>query len=281
MKYSLKIIDSKVKTGFWQKENSEQVLFNKWTKLLATKNNDLIVFDNKELCLIDSNGNALWENSLSCPGIPNNGYISDDCLLLTTHSEDYHAWGFLGPAILIDLKKGIIIKELKGSHGMALSKGRFLLGIEGYDFFDTWLYDSTGNLIQQWRSCGHYVVGDNDVIRVIEQDRSRPTQAHVVRLNVDGSIEKGYKLKTSSASIPVTRTNGDIIFENSGELLIIDLNLKEVCKLKLMNISEENSWRFHSRISLHEKTVTVHILERLDETSSNYQTHEWVVELTK
>ena len=138
MNYSLKIIDSKITTGFWQQDKCEKLLFNKWTKLLARKNNDLIVAHNKELCFIDANGNTLWKNSLICPGIPNNAYVSDDYLLVTTHSEDYHAWGFLGPAILIDLKKGIIIKELKGSHGTVLSEGGFLLGLEGYDVFDTW-----------------------------------------------------------------------------------------------------------------------------------------------
>lgn len=264
MNYTFKIIDSKIKKGFWQKDESKQLLFNKWTKLLGRKNNDLIVSRNKELCLIDSDGNSLWENSLTCPGIPNNAYISDDRLLITTNSSDYHAWGFLGPAILIDLTKGLIITELRGSHGIALSKGRFLLGLEGYDVFDTWLYDSNGNLLQQWRSYGHYVLGNNDIIRVIEQDRNSLTSGSVVKLKLDGRIEKGQKLKTCSASNPITLNNEDIIFENLGELIIVDMDLREVGKLQFKSISEKDSWRFHSRIALNQETLIINILERLE-----------------
>lgn len=279
MRYSFTIIYSKIKPGFWQSDVSEQLLFNKWTKLLARRNDDLIVSNQKELCLIDAKGNSLWEKSLTCPGIPNSACVSDDCLLVTSNSEDYHAWGVLGPAMLIDLTKGIIITGLRGSHGSALSNGRFLLGLEGYGVFNTWLYDSNGSMLQQWRSYGHYVVGDNDFIRVVEQDRRGPTNARVVKLKLDGSIEKGYKLKTCSASNPISLNNGDIIFENSGALIIVDLDLKEVCKLQLMNVTEENSWRFHSRLSLNQDILTVDILERLEEPSRGYQTHEWLIEL--
>ncbi len=280
LKYSFKIIDSKINTGFWQKHESKQLLFNKWTKLLGRKNTNLIVADDKELGLIDCNGNLLWKNALTCPGIPNNAYVSDDRLLVTTNSEDYHAWGNLGPAILIDLTNGLIIKELKGSSGVALSNGKFLLGLEGYDVFDTWLYDSNGDLVQRWKSYGHYVVKGDDNIRVIEQDRAMPTGATVVKLKLDGSIEKGPKLKTCSTSNPITLNNGDIIFENSGELTIIDLDLREVAKLQLKSISEKESWRFHSKISLNQNTLNVCILERSEEPPIVYQTFEWLIELT-
>jgi hypothetical protein len=185
----------------------------------------------------------------------------------------------LGPAILIDLSEGIIIKELTGKNGAALSNGNFLLGLEGYDVFDTWLYDSNGKLVQQWRSYGHYAIGSNDDIRIVEQDRSTPTNACVVKLKLDGRIEKGLKLKTCSASNPIILNNEDIIFENSGELIIVNLNLEVVARLQLKSISEKDSWRFHSNISLNEESLTVKILERLPEPSRDYQTHKWLIAL--
>lgn len=279
MKYSFKIKDSIIKNGFWQKDESPHLLFNKWTKLLERNNSDLIVANNKELCLIDSQGNSLWKDVLNCPGVPNNAWVSDGRLLVTTNSEDYHAWGHLGPSILVDLTKGVIITELRGRHGEALSNGKFLLGLEGYDVFDTWLYDSDGRLVQQWNSYGHYVVGDNDEIRVIEQDRKMPTSAKVVKLKPDGRIEKGPELKACFASNPISLDNGDVIFENSGELRIVDPDLTEVAKLQLKNISEGESWRFHSRISSNENMFKVCILERSAEPPIEYQIHEWLIEL--
>ncbi len=278
MNYSLRIIESKItnESYTWEKLPSGP---NNWGKLLGAKNENFIVANKKELALVDVNGNSIWKKPISCPGTPNNVWISDNRLLVTTSSDEYHAWGYLGPAILVDLDEGTIISEIKGSQGEALTNGRFLIGLEGYDVFDTWMYGANGELIQQWKSYGHYIIGENNDIRVIEQDRKNPTNAHVVRLKFDGTIQKGVKLNTPSASKPITCSNGDIIFINSGKLKVVDLALNEKLELLLLKIPKSESWRYISKIQFQENNLKAEIFERTKEPPIEYQKHEWLIDI--
>jgi len=278
MSYSLKIIETKISNEGYT-GNKFFSGPNNCGKLLVAQNDKFIVSNKKELTLVDSCGNSVWEQNINCPGIPNNAWISGNRLLVTTNSEHYHAWGHLGPAVLIDLDKGIVLKELRGAQGAALSNGEFLLGLEGYDVFDTWMYDANGNVIKQWRSYGHYIIGEKNDIRIVEQDRNEPTNAYVVRLKLDGTIQKGVKLETSYASKPIVFTNGDIAFINSGKLKIIDseLNLKQ--ELQLLKIDKSDSWRCIPKIRFHESKLKVEIFERTKELPVQYQKHEWLIEL--
>lgn len=275
--YSLKIIGSKI--------TNESYIGNKpvpgpknWEKLLAVQNENLIVSNKKELALVDVHGKPVWKKSITCPGTPNDAWVSGNRLLVTTNTDHYHAWGHLGPAMLIDLDKGLIIKEFRGSQGEALSNGQFLLGLEGYEVFDTWMYGAKGELIKQWRSYGHYIIGKQNDIRVIEQDRRDPTNAHVVRLKQDGTIEKGTKLETSFASKPIVFNNGDIVFVNLGKLKIVDLGLNLKQELQLLKISKSEAWRYISKIRFHEGKLNVEIFERTIEPPIQYQKHEWLIE---
>lgn len=49
--------------------------------------------------------------------------------------------GLPRPALLLDLADGAVVAELRGSRGAPLGDGRLLLGLEGYDVFDTWEHD--------------------------------------------------------------------------------------------------------------------------------------------
>ena len=119
-------------------------------------------------------------------GVPKAVHASGDRFLVLTSSLEYHAWGFLGPALLLRRNDGSKLAELRGERGAGLGGGRFLLGLEGYDVFDTWLHDRDGGLLQQWRSYGHYTVDPDGTVRVIECDRTHPTRSRVVRLVPDG-----------------------------------------------------------------------------------------------
>ena len=278
MNYTFDILDYKIFAGsehylkYLRDEKGETLLSNNKYKLLVSS---------KVLTLYHAGGELVWDKPVICPGIPNDVLISENRLLITTNSEDYHAWGHLGPAIILDLETGNLIKEIKGSHGKALSGGRFIIGLEGYDVFDTWLYNEKGEMIQQWRSCGHYVIGQNDDIIVIEQDRITPTNSHVVRLCLDGKIERGSKLRTNSASNPIQLPNGDIIFDNSGILRVLDKSLTEVSNVKLLEISERNAWMYYSRNKYDTNNFFVYIMERSDGKKHpiEYKTHLWKIKI--
>ncbi|CAL2104424.1 conserved protein of unknown function [Tenacibaculum sp. 190130A14a] len=275
MKYSFKIIDYTITKGFWENKKSE-ILFEQWKILKKIDDERFIVLKDKSVHFVDLKGNGIWKNSIKCSGIPNCAKISKDRLILTTNSENYHSWGHLEPVILIDLNNGTIIKELKGRKAETLNNGNFLLGLEGYDIFNTWLYDKNGRLLDEWRSYGNYLIIDQDVF-VIEDDRNNPTRAYVSKLCPNGKIENGKKLKTSSSSNPLLLSDGNFIFENSGELNIISPDLREIENFKLLNYAERESWRFFSKISKEENILTVSILERSNEPPIDYKTHKWKI----
>lgn len=278
MNYSLKIIESKITSESYSGNNFTPGP-NNWEKLLVAQNENLIVSNKKELALVDVHGNSIWKKNINCPGMPNNAWISGDRLLVTTNSEHYHAWGHLGPALLIDLEKGTIINELRGSQGEALANGEFLLGLEGYDVFDTWMYDGNGKVMKQWRSYGHYIIGEKNDIRVVEQDRTHPTHAHVVRLNPDETIQRGAKLDTSFASKPIVFNNGDIVFINSGKIKIVDLELNLKQEWELLKIDKSESWRYIPKIRFFESNLKIEIFERTKELPIQYHKYEWLIEL--
>lgn len=275
MKYSFKIIDYTITKGFGENKKTE-ILFEKWKVLKKIDDDRFIIFKDKTVSFVDSKGNKIWKNSIKCNGIPNDAKISKDRLILTTNSEDYHSWGHLGPAILIDLNSGTIIKELRGLKAESLNNGKFLLGLEGYDVFNTWLYDKNGELLDEWRSYGNYLILDKDIF-VIENDRCNPTSAYVTKLCANGKVENGKKLKTSSSSNPILLNNGNFIFENSGELNIIGPNLKEIGNFKLLNYNKRESWCFYSKIEKEKNIITVTILERSAEPPIDYKTHTWEI----
>ncbi len=146
-------------------------------------------------------------------------------MLLTTLTNDYHAWGFLGPAFLINKSDSTLVAELRGESGAALNDGNFIISLEGYDYFNTWLYDRNGKLFQEWRSYGHYIIGENDDVRVLEKDRQIPTKSRLVRLKLDGRIEKGPLLNESQVAKPLILEDKSLIFIDCRAIRIVDVDL--------------------------------------------------------
>jgi hypothetical protein len=276
-KYSFEIINYDIQEEFW-KDKEDEIFSKDWKLLKTIDNKGLIISNHKEVDFVDFNGNKIWESSIECSGIPNDAKVSSNRLIVTTNSEDYHAWGYLGLVTLIDLKKGEVIKELKGARAQSLDNGSFLLGLEGYDIFNTWLYDQDGILLKEWRSYGQYLVINKEIF-VIEDDRRGNTSAHIVKLCSNGKIKKGKKLKTSSSSNPLLLDDETFIFENFGELSIINNNLIEIAKFKLFSYDEKQSWRFSSKISKEKDLFEVSILERKEELPLEYKTHNWKVKI--
>jgi hypothetical protein len=249
-----------------------------WSLLLGKLEDNLVVANGYELAIIDSVSNRIWNKQLICPGMPNKICISGKRMMVSTRTENYHSWGFLGPMILVNLEDGEIIKVLKGEEAAAFSGGRFIVGLEGYDYFHSWLYNSEGDIIQTWRSYGHYIISDNS-IRVIEKHRMIPTNSHIVRLDLNGEIEKGTKLFSYETSEPIIFQNENFIFVNSGKLLVINSGLESILTLTLLNISENESSRFSSKVSFHNNRIDVDIYERSKEERTQYLRYHWLIEI--
>lgn len=248
-------------------------------ELLAEIDDQKLVALDSEISLLNKQGISAWDKPFKIDGRTNEVFVSNDRLLITTLTKEYHAWGFLGPAYLVNLKDGSLVTEVRGESGAALENGSFILGLEGYDYFNTWLYDKDGSLVQEWRSYGNYIVGKNDDIRVLEKDRRIPTKSRVVRLNLNGQIEKGPRLSESQISEPLILEDNSLIFIDGGVVRIVDYDLNERYQKTLMKIPQENTWRFHSNIQSTGNLITVNIYERTEEPPIEYTNHYWLIDL--
>ncbi|MDX3077039.1 hypothetical protein [Streptomyces sp. MI02-7b] len=183
-----------------------------------------------EISCADASGRTRWTHRFS--GRPNAAHISGGRVLVTTDSLEYTPWGLLGPALLLDLADGTLIAELRGERGAALRGGRFLLGLEGYSFFDTWEHDRDGDMVDSWRSYGHYVVGTG--VRVVEADRAHPTRSRVVRLLPGGVIERGPHLTDPQAPRPLVLDDGTMLVLDGGVLRAVDRRLNGTVLAELL-----------------------------------------------
>lgn len=233
-----------------------------------------------EISLCSKQNQAIWEKSFYISGQAAKAYISDDRILLLTRTKHYHAWGTLGPAFIINLLDGTLVKKLIGESGVALSGGRFLLGLEGYENFDTWLYDKNGQKIQAWRSYGHYIISKNDDIRILECDRIRPTSSRLVALKLDGQISEISSLNESPSGKPIVLPNSALVFLDCGVLRIFDNHDVEQVNLRLMDIPPDDLARFHWRIDFNEGALDINIYQREKNTPYQCFVHHWIIAIS-
>ncbi len=204
--------------------------------------------------------------------------MGPDRILCLTSTEEYHAWGYLGPALLVD-GAGQTVAELRGERAALLPGERFLLGLEGYDFFDTWMYDRNGDELGHWRSYGHYVVEGEDV-RVVECDRRSPSDARVSRLLPDGSVAHGPKLVHGQVPPPVVLTNGMIVVLDAGRLVGVDRELRARVLAELVATPEGESWRFSGRLTLTDGQLEVAVTERSPDAPVTTRSRTWTFRLS-
>lgn len=280
MKYTIEIAGYETSEGFWRPKKPED-LFSNWIPLLEIPNTGFIVYHNLRVHFLDLAGKPIWEEPLRCTGVPNRAIISGNRLIVTTDSETYdRAWGKLGPVHLIDLEKGLLIKKLSGERMEALTDGKFIVGLEGYNLFDTWLYDGDGNLLQNWRSYGNYLV-DGEEIVVLENDRRVPTKAHLVKLLPNGEIIRGEQLKTSWSSQAVRLHESDFAYENFGELKIADTNLEQTQSERFLAYEDGDSWKHYSSLEKEGEKLVLRITERTGDDPLTYKTHHWTLKISK
>lgn len=236
-------------------------------RILAELDDGFVVARGQRILRVDCDGRPAWPDARTLPGIATRALVSGDRLLVTTDSLKYTAWGYLGPAVLMRALDGTVVAELRGNQLAALNGERFLLGLEGYDLFDTWLHDRDGKLVQAWRSCGHIVSDPDGTARVIELDRASPTRSHVVRLHPDGAIEHGPALDEGNASPPTVLDDGTIVFVDRGRLRAVDRQLSGALLADLLPIAPKDSWLHHARVARAGDMLITVVCERLPESS--------------
>ncbi|QOV44848.1 hypothetical protein [Streptomyces chromofuscus] len=182
---------------------------------------------------VDSTGRTRWTHR--CATRPNAAHLSGDRVLVTTDSLEYTPWGNLGPALLLDLADGRLVAELRGERAAARGGERFVLGLEGYDVFDTWEYDRDGNRTDAWRSYGHYVVGTG--LRVVEADRQVPTNGRVVRLLPGGVVERGPRLTDPLPPEPLVLRDGTILVLDGGAVRAVGRRLDSIVLAELDGVA--------------------------------------------
>ncbi|MFJ9938315.1 hypothetical protein ACIRSJ_34900 [Streptomyces virginiae] len=227
-----------------------------------------------EVRCVDSSGRVLW--TAACSGVPNAAHISGGRVLVTTDSLDYTPWGHLGPALL-DLADGAPVAELRGASGAVLSGGRFFLGLEGYDVFDTWEYDRDGALVDSWRSYGHYVTGTG--IRVVETDRNLPTGSRVVRLLPGGAVERGPALTDPLCPEPLVLADGTILVLDAGVLRAVDRGLGHSVLAELLPVDPDQTWRCRGGLRRSGDRLTVTLAEEHRDRPGKHVVHTWTLAL--
>ncbi|MFE7751380.1 hypothetical protein [Streptomyces sp. NPDC057428] len=228
-----------------------------------------------EIRCVDTAGRTRWTHR--CAGRPNAAHVSGGRVLVTTDSLEYTPWGFLGPALLLDLAAGTQIAELRGERGAALRGGRFLLGLEGYDFFNTWEHDRDGTAVDSWRSYGHYVVGTG--VRVVEADRTHPTSSRVVRLLPGGVIERGPRLADPQTPRPLVLDDGTILVLDAGTLRAVDRRLDAVVLAELLPLAPDQVSDFTPSLRRAGDHVTAVIAEPRPGHASPHTLHTWTIAL--
>ncbi|MGW1884709.1 hypothetical protein [Streptomyces sp. NPDC001970] len=243
--------------------------------LLASRDNLRIHGRVGEISCVDDSGRTRWTHG--CAGSPNAAHVSGGRVLVTTDSLDYTPWGHLGPALLLDLADGTRIAELRGARGAALRGGRFVLGLEGYDFFDTWEYDGDGAVVDSWRSYGHYVVGTG--IRVVETDRNHPTRSRVVRLLPGGVIERGQQLTDPSVPRPLVLEDGTILVLDAGVLRAVGRRLDGTVLAQLLPVTLEQVSGCVGALHRDGDRITAVIAEPHPGHPSRHTVHTWTIAL--
>ncbi|MFJ6671590.1 hypothetical protein ACIQMJ_10835 [Actinosynnema sp. NPDC091369] len=200
-----------------------------------------------------------------CGALPRAVHVSGDRLPVLTETPDYHAWGHLGPALLLRPDTGDRLAELRGQRAAAVGGGRFVLGLEGYGTFETRLHDRDGALLTTWPTYGHYVP-DADGVLVVECDRRAPTSSRLVRLRPDGALDRGDRLRDGRASAPVVLPGGAVLVLDAGVLLAVGRDLRATVLAEVVDVGG-NSSRCHGSVELRDDDVVVTVFEHVPDAS--------------
>lgn len=252
-----------------------------WQQTLAQCADGFVVSDGSALARIGVDGRLVWKQVLPIDGFVRDACISSDRLVVATYLKSYGPWGTMGPTFMLNLNDGRVVKKLIGDRIAALSNGSFLLGLSGYDYFDTWLYDRAGKKRQSWRSFGHYIIGEDDDIRVLELSGTKPSKASYVRLHSNGEIERGPQVMNAAYRRPLILDDGVIVTLDGGDLYAYDMELgaHRICTIFPYDEDKSHCYSIDA-ISGHQDDLQIGLRER-SLTSHDYQCSRWRLKLSR
>ncbi|MGH1373935.1 MAG: hypothetical protein ACRBBW_17985 [Cellvibrionaceae bacterium] len=262
-----------------------------WSTTIAEYDEGFVVSDGPNLAKIKPSGEVIWNCTLPIDGRVIDLCLSDDRILLTTGLKSYGAWGTLGPVFLLDFSDGRMVAKLRGDRIAGLSDGRFLVGLSGYDYFHTWLYDRSGEQLLEWPSYGHYLVENGDernaaetsamreVVRVLEISTTKPSSARYVRLLDQGDVERGPKLTHIAYCAPVSVGDGVVVTLDSGDLYAYDRALNALRIRSIFPYEDEKSHCYLIGISGDKTDLIIELQER-SLSSNDYQYSRWRLRLS-
>ncbi|MFI5643016.1 hypothetical protein [Kitasatospora sp. NPDC051705] len=246
--------------------------------LLAAKDGHRIHAREQAVACTAADGRHLWTcplEGLRCTG----AYLSGGRVLVTTDTLAYTPWGFTGPALLLDLADGAPLAEQRAGSAAALSGGRFLVGLRGYDVFDTWQYAPDGTVADSWRSCGHLVVGSG--VRVVETRGSTAEPSRVVRLHPGGVVEPGPELTESQVGRPVVLEDGTVLVLDAGVLRAVDRALAGTVLAELLPVPAGEHHRFLGSLRREGEHLVARIEARDPEDPRSCTTRTWTFALRR
>jgi hypothetical protein len=88
--------------------------------------------------------------------------------------------------------------------------GQFVIGMQGYGWFNTMLVDRDGDVLLTWKS--HGIVISRDPLRVVELENQVPSRSHIATLRRDGSVQRGAHLPGYYTSPVVVAPDGTAVF---------------------------------------------------------------------
>jgi hypothetical protein len=101
-----------------------------------------------------------------------------------------------------------------------------MIGSQGYDAFETSLYDVNGVRSSTWPSHGYYLVSEAGEVRALEMENVMPSRMRFSVLQPDGSVRKGPRMPGYRSTYPVIDREGTAAFWRDGKLQTVDSELK-------------------------------------------------------
>ncbi|HWO26783.1 MAG TPA: hypothetical protein VNO30_48975 [Kofleriaceae bacterium] len=104
------------------------------------------------------------------------------------------------------------------AEAISLGQGRFLVGVQGYGAFESWLVERDGDLSRTWPGQGRYLPDAGGQVHVVEMENRLPSKMHFTTLRMDGTVERGPWLDGYYTSSAARLDDGSIVFWRNGAL---------------------------------------------------------------
>lgn len=232
------------------------------TKVVRINNSGEIIWDTPIMTnnishsgVVEMKASNNWKIEKQKPWLPKNWLcLYDNAILLSSKNILVSFFEMprsgIGKSYCLDLDTGIIKWTTKPAPYETIAcyeNGSFIIGHQGYGAFDTLLYNSNGDIINQWKSVGRYVVDNNKNIFLVEMNNSSNSKLHISQLLNDGKILKGEQIEGYYIADPVIDEYCNIAFWRNESLQIVDKNLKRHI---LLTIKTEKKYSMTERMLL-------------------------------